>query len=253
MKTFKWVYRYSYLGVLLVMSLCWCGYCLYTISDIKSALHSVEYVDMTLGSFSDAFVIFERSLYYKELLNKGLIASAIIFGAIVLLIVFQIVAPKVAKRHEISKIKRQERKEELKRMREEQAKNAPRPVYTPIPQSFEVQPPAAVPMRPPEVSQHQGSVNMQQPYAASPSTSTHVQPSAGFNAPNPGPMQPPVVPPHSTVVPQQPRMRTPQVPQGASQTAPASIASAGTFCPFCGIKLATDSVFCATCGNRIGN
>lgn len=94
----KWICRYLFFALLLVLCLGFCGYCLYTISALEAQTQSLAYVELALESMAKAREVLDRIQWVRQLLTRGLIATGVVTGALVLLICWHVFSRKLANR-----------------------------------------------------------------------------------------------------------------------------------------------------------
>lgn len=95
MKKMKWICRYAFLALLLVLSIAFCVYCGVTLSAVKGQTQSIGFLDLALSSLPQANQVLEQVSYYEELLLGGIIVSVIVAVALVLLIVWQLKGERI--------------------------------------------------------------------------------------------------------------------------------------------------------------
>lgn len=113
MKVAKWICRYAFFALLLGGAVAWCVYCQSEVNDLENLSNSAEFIDTALESFNEATRILDRIDYFKGLRNNGIIVAAIIAGALVLLILWNIFGNKLTQKLK-SKSKTEKPKKEKK-------------------------------------------------------------------------------------------------------------------------------------------
>lgn len=94
----KWICRYLFFALLLTACLGFCGYCLYTIAALEAQTKSLAYVELALESLVKAREVLEQIEWVRMLLIRGLIATGVVAGALVLLIGWHVFSKKRASR-----------------------------------------------------------------------------------------------------------------------------------------------------------
>ena len=94
----KWICRYLFFALLLLLCLGFCGYCLFTVQTLEAQTRSLEFVDLALESMVKAQELVGRIENYRTLLTRGLIATGAVALALALLIGWHILSVKWAKR-----------------------------------------------------------------------------------------------------------------------------------------------------------
>jgi len=92
MNTVKWICRYAFLGLLFIGGIIWCVISYLSWSDLKSITESLEFIDMAANLSPDAIEILENMKLYDPFLFYGKIVTAVIFGALVLLILYHVIS-----------------------------------------------------------------------------------------------------------------------------------------------------------------
>ena len=94
----KWVCRYLFFALLLIVCLAFCGYCLYTIAALEAQTRSLAFVTLAMESMAKAREVLERIEWVRMLLTRGLIATGVVAGTLALLICWHIFSKKRANR-----------------------------------------------------------------------------------------------------------------------------------------------------------
>lgn len=95
MKTIKWVCRYLFFALLLGIAGIWCWQCHSTVAKYESQSNSVAFIDLMMDDYDTALEIKQEADLFGTYRTKGFIALAIIGGAVLLLILWNIFGDKL--------------------------------------------------------------------------------------------------------------------------------------------------------------
>ncbi|MBQ8796900.1 MAG: hypothetical protein IJZ56_01755 [Oscillospiraceae bacterium] len=96
MKTFKSVYRYVLVSLLLVACAAWTVYTHLVVGQLEAAVGSADFIDLAVQSSTQAEALLVRLDQFRQFRLTGLIAA----GAVLLVLVTMIVCQVIGKRWE---------------------------------------------------------------------------------------------------------------------------------------------------------
>lgn len=94
----KWIFRYVIVGILLAGSLFWCLYCNGNLSEINAFIASEEYINLALHLSPKAVELLEQRAQIEKILGQSYVVLGIAGGVLLCMILWQILAPVVAKK-----------------------------------------------------------------------------------------------------------------------------------------------------------
>lgn len=94
MKTFKAVYRYVLVSLLLIACGAWTVYTHLIVGQLETAVGSAEFIDLAVQSSKQAEALLVRLDQFRQFRMAGLIAAGVMLLALVLMIVCQVIAKR---------------------------------------------------------------------------------------------------------------------------------------------------------------
>lgn len=98
MKVFKWIIRYTFLGLLGAAAALWWAYCNGTIATLQATVDSPKFIDMATDSFSDAVALLDRIEEFEDARLIGIIGVIVVAVLLVLLILWNVYGEKIAEK-----------------------------------------------------------------------------------------------------------------------------------------------------------